>query len=109
RLLANDTLVPYHLVPLSGMPDDSWVSRALVALGRYAPEEIAQAAYQPVEIVGFSGSMSGHWHEWVQAFDRLASHPDERVREIGRIGRELAQRRYQSALADERRDAIYGW
>jgi len=109
RLLANDTLVSYHLVPLSGMPDDSWVSRALVALGRYAPEEIARAAYGTVEIGVWSSSMSGRWHEWVQAFGKLACHHDERICEIGRIGRAIAQREYESALANERREAIYGW
>jgi len=78
-------------------------------LTKFRPQQIAEAAFSTVEVDLTWGNMSDYWREWVQAFGKVSQHPDERISEIGRVGKAQALRRYKSALADERNEAIYGW
>ena len=109
ELLANESLAAFHLVPLSGIPDELWMEKAQIGLTKFRPQQIAEAAFSTVEVDLTWGNMSDYWREWVQAFGKVSQHPDERISEIGRVGKAQALRRYKSALADERNEAIYGW
>lgn len=106
-LLATDHLRSLHLVPLHGSPTEIWVSKALVALEfEYSPEAIAYAAFGG--LTSWSGNESDHYNGWLQAFERLLSHDDRRIREIGDVGVEYSRARREEALKKEKIEEIYG-
>jgi hypothetical protein len=111
-VVADESLTVLHLIPLQRKPNDAWVEMALVALGRYTPQEVAAACWsaQPGDglLVAF-GSESSMWQEWLDAFRGLGAHDDERIREIGRIGVKVAQHYYDAAVEEEIRVAVLGW
>jgi len=109
-LLNNEQLRRFHLVPLSGHPEGIWVEKAILALDYgYDVEEIAGAAYTPYKsIVMWSGNESDRWAGWVERFDHLCLHEDERIRKIGATGKANAQAAQEQALAEERKEAVYG-
>lgn len=109
-LLNDDRLRRFHLVPLSGCPEGIWVEKATLAMDYgYDVEEIARAAYTPYEsIVMWSGNESDRWASWIERFDHLCSHEDERIRKIGAIGKANVQTAQERALAEERKEAVFG-
>lgn len=106
-LLKTERLKDLHLAPLMGEPDNEWIARAQLAMDSdYGSQEIAQAVYGPS--VGWTGNESDMWGAWVKKFEALCSHEDERIEEIGTIGRDYARSRQVEALERERSEAVFG-
>lgn len=110
QLLNDERLKRLHLIPLSGHPEGVWVEKAKLALDAgYSFEEVAGAVHSyPMMVISWSGKESAMWAEWVERFDRLYSHEDERIRKVGEVGRASARASQEFALRQERDDAIYG-
>jgi hypothetical protein len=110
ELLCNDQLRPFHLAPLAGYPEGAWIEKAKLALDAgYSSKEVALAVYEPVGIsVEWVGSESKMWSSWAERFDKLCSHEDERIREVGEAGKTHAVQNFARALSWERGEAIYG-
>ena len=79
-----------------------------MALSKYSPTQVIAATCSPLGIHVFWGNESDQWKEWLQAFDRLVNHPDEEIRALGQAGKAYAQERYETNLASERVEAVYG-
>ncbi len=107
----------YHLLPLRGFKDDEigeeewneeeWVAKAKVALDAgYTPEDISNAIF--AFGTSWSGSESEMWARWLARYNALSSNSDPRIRKAGEIGRDKAKEAFARALAEEKREAIYG-
>jgi len=109
-LLSDERLKPFHLVPLSGYPEGVWVEKARLALDAgYSIEEVAYAVrHFPHMELAWVGKESDRWADWIERFDRLCSHEDERIRKVGEVGRATVEERRDHALKQERNEAIYG-
>ncbi len=124
ELLSNKQLKSLHLVPLSGYreevrskgdgvkvePEGLWTEKAKLALDAgYSVEEIVGAVYgYTMMSIVWSREESARRAAWVEWFERLCSDEDERIREIGKVGKADAEAAQQRALASERQEAIYG-
>jgi hypothetical protein len=96
-----------HLEPLEGKPTEAWVCLAEVALEvGYEPEDLVAAAYG--HAWSWWGKESSLWQSWADAFAPLEQHDDNRIREIGRIGREEAEHRRDRAIEREQDEAVFG-
>lgn len=106
-LLTRPDLEWLHLEPLLGDPGPEWIPLALVALeSGYEADEVARAARGIMW--QWEGNESEMWAGWVERWQPLESHPDARVRRIGRAGREYAESERDRALRKEREEAIHG-
>lgn len=110
RLLCNEHLKLLHLAPLTGHPEGIWIEKAKLALDAgYSSQEVAQAVYGPIGIsVEWTASESEMWSGWAAQFDKLCSHEDECIREVGEAGKAYAAANQERALDQERLEAIYG-
>jgi hypothetical protein len=110
EVLGDARLARFHLVPLSGVPEGIWGEKAKRALQvGYSAESIAVATYSQIKAVeAFFGAESTRWAEWVERFDRLCALEDESLKEIGRVGKGIAQKHREQALLEERHEAVYG-
>lgn len=110
ELLANQSLEDFHLVPLSGAPDEAWIgmARAASAAG-YTPKEIALSAFSITGVVMERGPESRRWSGWEREFEPLSLHTDDLVKEIGEVGKAYATSQRLRAERQERSEAIYGW
>ncbi|MBN2391717.1 MAG: CHAT domain-containing protein [Anaerolineae bacterium] len=112
EFLNNDQYKHLHLAPLCRSPEGIWIEMAKLALDAgYASEEIAEATYQhtAVLIEWESGPESKRWKMWMERFEKLFEHEDERIREIGQAGREQVEQEYKRCLKREHDRAVYGW
>ncbi len=108
-LLSNEQLRWFHLTPLAGTPEGEWLEKALMAVeAGYSPNDIARAAYSPRGFTFQRGNESAMWSEWVEHFERLCAHDDERLRRIGEAGKAQVSHLLEEARRRERREAIYG-
>lgn len=109
-LLRTENLKMFHLVPLTWQSDEVWVDKAKMAMDAgYSPRDIANAAYgYPFRSVSWTGRESLTREKWVKRFDTLCSYDDERIREVGRIGKAKAEVELQNALSREREEDIFG-
>ena len=112
ELLDSERLKHLHLVPLWGHPEGVWVEKAKLALDAgYSIEEVAGGAVHShgyPRVISWAGKESTMWAEWVEQFDRLCSHEDERIRKIGEAGKARTKALQDRALEEERNEAIYG-
>ena len=111
ELLKDKGLKQFHLAPLSGHPEGIWVDRAKAALDAgYSSKEIALAVHYSHGLysIEWIGSESEMWSGWVERFEKLCSHQDERIQKVGKIGRAHAKAALERAQKDERNEAIYG-
>lgn len=117
-LLRDNDKKGIHLLPLYGFERDtireenleemSWIGKAMVALDAgYTAEEIEEAIFSPMW--SWSGNESEFWRRWIGNYEKLLSHRDPRIREIGEIGKKKASRELDRSLKEERREAIYGY
>jgi len=91
QLLTDERLKGFHLAPLQGWAEGAWAAKATLALeAGYSPEELSRAVRR--EGPGWGRSNSRRWARLVQCFDSLEGHPDQRIREVGRICREMTLR-----------------
>jgi len=107
ELLQRQDLMGYHLRPLQGPIDESWVALATAALeaGKEA-REIAEAAFPWFQVLSIPGLEQ--WRQWDQAWEKLECHPRYDLREIAKHGREWAQKEIRRAESIERHWALYG-
>ena len=110
ELLQNKRLERYHSAPLAGVLEGEWIERAILAYDAgYSPESIASSAvFGHLGATSPAGPWSAHWAKWVERFERLLSHADERIQRIGEAGRAWAIRERDEAQRRERREAVYG-
>jgi len=107
-LLADKDLRGIHLGPLAFLPDAEWREMALAALeSGHEAMEVAGAAYGGV--ASWSGPESAMWAEWVSAFTPMLTDSDVRVRDVAANGIALAKARMESALREERTEAVKGF
>ena len=110
HLLNIQNLRQIHLYPLIFETSEHWVEKATLALNHgYAPEDIARAVYG-VGATGVTwiGNRSAKEKEYLDFFEEISSHPDQRMQLVGMAGKSIADKRVQEALAEERYKAIYG-
>ncbi len=111
ELLGRDRLRAYHLHPLEGIPDASWVEMALAALEHgYEPAMIAERSFRERQATSVMiwGHDQDHWRRWEDSFAALEEHSDRRLREVARVGREKARARIQAADARRREFDLTG-
>ena len=72
----------------------------------YGTEEISDAVYP--HSMSWWGEESAMWAEWMERFDRLRSHEDERIQKVGELGTAKVETSRDKALSGERQEAIYG-
>lgn len=106
-LLSRAELRRAHLEPLEGHPSAEWSGLAVVALDAgYTAEDLIDAT----EGLGWSwtGRLSLMWDGWAESFRLLEHHEDERIREVGRKGRERAEAQAAAERERERQEDVYG-
>lgn len=109
NVLSSEKLRQRHLEPLGFLPDDDWLSLALLALeAGHEPDAIVQASLWPPQGRSISGSGSEIWQKHEQAFARFAGDPSAQVREIARRGQQLAAEEYREAEKRARQFAVHG-
>ena len=109
ELLSIERLHEFHLAPLAGNPEGIWLDKATLALGAgYTPEQVARSVHGILDVITWTGSEAAMWKDWIERFDQLRLHEDERIRQIGIAGKEISNSRMQRAQERERREAIYG-
>jgi hypothetical protein len=107
KLLATRHLEPYHLSPLEGLPDGSWVEQAKLALeAGYSDDEIAHAVLG--RHISWSGNQSEMWRNWIQSWDPVCSHEDANIRQIALAGKTYAESQFKHALQEEYIESVYG-
>lgn len=98
----------HHLAPLRGHPKGDWIERAKIALDAgFSAEDVAHATRSGSW--GWSGPESAMWQGWLDDFNELLSDPDNRIREVARIGVKYVKEMQEHALKRERREAVYGF
>lgn len=108
-LLNSDRLKDFHLVPLAGVPDGVWIEKAKLALdGGHTIHDVANAVYGYPMILTWDGDESIMWAEWIKRFDHLCSNEDDRIRQVGVVGKAHAKNAYERALKQEQNELIYG-
>ncbi|MDB5297720.1 MAG: hypothetical protein JWO31_3703 [Phycisphaerales bacterium] len=97
----------FRLKPLDRLVSPRWEQMALAALRSGAtPDEVADHCTPTHWEI--SGSRSAYWRGLLPAYERLAEHPDARLRLAGRRGLEWAHWNLEKGLESERREAVYG-
>ncbi|HEV57797.1 MAG TPA: hypothetical protein ENN87_09940 [Phycisphaerales bacterium] len=106
HLLSTSSGSPRFLCVLEGPLHGNWILKAQAAL---------DAGFTPVQVVdaslrtgAWSGPESEMWADRVNAFRELQTHDDSRIREVGRVGQEYAEKERQVAAERERHEAIHG-
>jgi hypothetical protein len=107
ELLATEKPIWIRLAPLVGKPTEEWIEKAKLAFeAGFTAEQIVSAAYG--HVWGGSGKLSDGYEAWREAFQPLVAHADERIREIGNIGRARAERERDRALQREHAEGVRG-
>ena len=107
KLLTLKQLEPYHLSPLAGPPDESWIEQAkLASEAGYSDDEIVHAALG--RLISWSGDKSEMWGTWVQRWELLCLHEDASVRKIAQAGKAYAEEKLHRALHEEYIESVYG-
>jgi hypothetical protein len=109
QLLGRSQLRDYHLVPLSGKPDEAWTNLAVLALDAgYAPEGIAEATIRGSGTHFYAGPGVDYWEGWARAFAALEGDPRAEIREVGRQGRKIVEHDLERARARREEIALRG-
>jgi hypothetical protein len=108
HLLAQNHLSSLHLVPLQGHPDEGeWSNQAQAALDKgYPADDVAGSVYG--SSWGWTGKESLMWDGWANRFSKLESYDDPRIRKVGEIGRENAERLRDREATREQKIAVQG-
>ena len=117
-LLEDKNKKQFHLLPLSKYKDysfehevwkeDDWISKAKAAIDAgYTPEVVARTVF-PIES-SWSGNESDMWKRSIDRYNGLCSNKDPRIRKVGEINKTEAMKALECVLAEERREAIYGY
>ena len=109
-LLQNNRLELFHLVPLKWQDNELWVEKAKLAIKKgYSAKDVASAAYgYPFLSVSWIGNKSTVRKEWVERFAKLCLHENKDVREVGAVGKAIAEAQLKAALLREREEEIFG-
>ncbi len=108
-LVAAPRLRPHHLAPMNGRPDEgNWIIRAKAALDAgIAPRDIALAALEWSSGWINLDRESDLWTSSLEAFQKIQSDEDERIREVAEEGIEIARTRRESSIAQKRGRETY--
>jgi len=108
ELLSDERLKDFHLAPLAGYPEGTWIEKAELALEfGYSPVDIANSVYQP--FWSWSGKESAMWAVWSDKFNQLQAHENPDMQAIGELGLARADGSKATALAREHEEAVYGF
>ncbi|HAB54532.1 MAG TPA: hypothetical protein DCE80_20525 [Ignavibacteriales bacterium] len=116
-LLEDKNKKGFHLLPLSKYKDysfehvvwkeEDWIAKAKFALeAGYTPEVVARTVF-PFE--SSWGNESDMWKRSIDRYNGLCSNDDPRIRKVGEINKTEAMKVLERVLAEERREAIYGY
>ena len=72
----------------------------------YTSQQVAGACHGGVH--SWSGPESVEWETWAASYADLTNHDDVRLREVGEIGRQSAERRRLRAAKEERHEEVFG-
>ena len=106
-LLLRPDLRDYHLDPLGGLPDETWVAKATLALDAgYLPEDVAGAAYRTSH--SWAGFGNEYWTRWKEAFAALQDNQRSDLREVARFGIAEAEKELETARRKRKRFELEG-
>ena len=116
-LLEDKNKKGFHLLPLSKYKDysfehvvwkeEDWIAKAKFALeAGYTPEVVARTVF-PFE--SSWGNESDMWKRSIDRYKGLCTNDDSRIRKVGEINKTEAMKVLERVLAEERREAIYGY
>ncbi|MYF64090.1 MAG: hypothetical protein F4183_06320 [Rhodothermaceae bacterium] len=115
QLLKDDRLEDCHLAPLRRYPsnenhidlDATWEQFALLAFeSDYTAEQIFLATHP--KQYSSSGSESALYAVWSDDFEKLLSHEEHVIRQVGQLGNQWAIRTRDRLVEEERFEAVYG-
>ncbi|MCY3628578.1 MAG: hypothetical protein OXI05_06795, partial [Bacteroidota bacterium] len=115
QLLKDDRLGDCHLAPLRRYPqkekhiilDNIWEQFVLIAFGEdYTVEEIFSASYPEQNF--WSGPRSAYHAVWADDFEKLLSHEERVIREVGELGHQRAIETRDKLVEEEHMEAVYG-
>lgn len=110
KLLEQDHLREYHLVPLHGKPDEPWAHLAEAALGAgFLPRQIAKATAWGSDGHSWAGPGVDYWRGWDEAFAAFESHSSPGIRSIARAGREVIVPNLRRAEGEQQRISLHGF
>ena len=100
----------YHLSPLMGKPDQTWWTKAALALDAGHSVGNVVSATLKGGIRGWTGNESDMWAEWRTAFESLQDlgDADPRILQISRRGVEMIGAEEEEAARRDHHRAVYG-
>jgi hypothetical protein len=100
----------FQRAALSGELDDAWLERAAVARrAGWTPDQIVAAQIAGVGVTIISGPESAHWESRAADFrSRLQLATTGLEKELWAAGKQICESRRDEALAEERREAVFG-
>jgi hypothetical protein len=108
-LLENPELENHHLAPLLGKPSSlEWRSKALLAL-EYGKSCSDMATAARGDFWSFSGSAVEFWQNWMNEYDSLCTSENEKLQEIGTLGKKMFQFELDRAKQKEEKERICGF
>jgi len=91
---------------LEGHPSEDWITRALLALSSgYSEQEIVDASVKHDS--SWAGEVSDMWQGWINDFEPLLAHDDERIRSVAQVALNKLKSQQADARKSERLAAIY--
>lgn len=106
-LLSRKQMSGFHLLALEAPPTDSWCEMAVSAFDAgYSPDEVAKATFPWIS--SGSGQEASKWNQYIRDFEPLLDHQDPRLSETATLGIRIAREREQRAIAEDRRQRVYG-
>ena len=106
ELLADTDRASLHLAPLSGEPDEDWAELAIAAADAgYSPSDLPKAAWRVTEVA--FGAVHEKYETQMDYWNRLASHRNHTIKQIARVGRQLAQSSADYWRRDAQREEFF--
>ena len=107
RLLGEKSLSRYHLLVLSGDPNEQLVEQATLALHYgYSSHEVADAINQYAWLTNFNRHLM--WDHWIDGLESLVNGTDHCINEVVSLCIEFAQAKKNEAIERKRREEVYG-
>lgn len=98
-----------HLLPLRDRDrNDVGAPIPRIRLALAAGHSPASIAHEMCCVWSFSGSAVKYWRNWVMFFAQLMADGDKKMRLVGKHGHRSVKASYRSAVAQERREAVFG-
>ena len=107
RMLADKSLSRYHLLVLSGGPNEQLMEQAILALDNgYSIHEVADAINQTAWLTSINRQLM--WDNWIDGLELLVNWPDQRINEVVSICIEFAQRKKNEVIEKQKMEEVFG-